>query len=160
MIEIERKFKVVGDFCKEATGLRRITQGYICAEQDRTVRVRMAGDEAFLTIKGPSDEKLRTRYEFEQKIPAADAQELIKLCTTGIIDKVRHYIPHGRHVWEVDVFHGDNEGLVIAEIELSSENETFELPSWVGDEVTDDKRYYNAMLSRMPYKLWRNESLE
>jgi CYTH domain-containing protein len=155
MIEIERKFRVSGDFLGEVAYSRRITQGYICAEQGRSVRVRISGDEAFLTIKGPSDEKFRSRYEFEQKIPVADAVELMKLCATGIIDKVRHYIPKGEHIWEVDVFHGDNEGLVMAEIELQSEDETFDKPSWIGEEVTADRRYYNSMLSQIPYNQWK-----
>jgi CYTH domain-containing protein len=146
---------VAGDFYHEVAYTRRITQGYICAERERTVRVRIAGDEAFLTIKGPADEKLWSRYEFEQKIPVKEAEELMKLCVTGVIDKVRHYIPSGKHVWEVDVFHGENEGLVIAEIELEAENETFDAPSWLGSEVTDDKRYYNAVLSQTPYNQWK-----
>ncbi|MDR1555760.1 MAG: CYTH domain-containing protein [Tannerellaceae bacterium] len=159
MIEIERKFKVAGDFSEEVAYSRRITQGYICAGQGANVRVRISGEEAFLTIKGPSDEKLWSRYEFEQKIPLPDAVELMKLCVTGLIDKVRHYIPKGGHVWEVDVFYGDNEGLVIAEIELSSENETFDKPSWIGEEVTSDKRYYNSMLSQIPYNQWKKNKL-
>jgi CYTH domain-containing protein len=155
MIEIERKFLVTGDFSREVSHSRHIMQAYICAEQGRTVRVRLSGDEAFLTIKGPSDRKLWSRYEFEQKIPAADAAELMKLCATGVIDKVRHYIPQGKHVWEVDVFRGDNEGLAIAEIELEREDETFGKPSWIGEEVTADRRYYNSMLARIPYNQWK-----
>ena len=159
MIETERKFRVTGDFSGEISHSRHIIQAYICAEQGRTVRVRISGDEAFLTIKGPSDGKLWSRYEFEQKIPPADAEELIKLRVTGIIDKVRHYVPRGEHVWEVDVFRGDNEGLVIAEIELASEDETFGKPSWIGEEVTADRRYYNSMLSRIPYNQWKTNQL-
>jgi CYTH domain-containing protein len=154
-IEIERKFRVTGDFQGEVRDSRRITQGYICVEQGRTVRVRISGDEAFLTIKGPSDEKFWSRYEFEQQISALDACELLKLCVSGVIDKVRHYVPAGKHTWEVDVFHGENEGLVVAEIELSSESETFELPGWIGEEVTSDRRFYNSMLSQTPYSRWK-----
>ncbi|MDR1644424.1 MAG: CYTH domain-containing protein [Tannerellaceae bacterium] len=157
MIEIERKFTVVGDFRAEAAYSRRIAQGYICADHERVVRVRIAGDEAFLTIKGPSDENHWSRYEFEQKIAPADAAELMKLCVAGIIDKTRHYIPGGKHLWEVDEFHGENEGLLIAEIELASENETFDRPSWLGEEVTSDPKYYNAMLSQQPYSRWEKE---
>jgi len=157
-IETERKFTVTGDFMKDVKSSKRITQGYICADPGRTVRIRMAGTEAFLTIKGPSDEKFWSRYEFEQKVSPADAEELIKLCVSGIIDKVRHYIPVGSHIWEVDVFQGDNEGLIIAEIELESENESFEMPGWVGEEVTTDRRYYNSMLSKMPYKQWKQNN--
>lgn len=154
-IETERKFTVIGDFTKDVQRTKRITQGYICAEQGRTVRVRIAGDEGYLTIKGPSDEKFWSRYEFEQPIPLQDAEELMKLCVSGIIDKVRHYVPFGKHVWEVDVFHGDNEGLIMAEIELSSEDEAFERPDWIGKEVSLDRRYYNSMLSKTPYCQWK-----
>lgn len=156
-IETERKFKVKGDFTKEVQSSKRIMQGYICADKGRTVRVRIAGEKAYLTIKGPSDEKFWSRYEFEQEIPLADAEDLMKLCISGIIDKVRHYIPAGNHVWEVDVFHGENEGLIMAEIELSSENETFERPDWLGEEVSLDNRYYNSMLSKMPYSQWKDK---
>jgi CYTH domain-containing protein len=155
-IETERKFTVIGNFEKDVRSSKRITQGYLCADPGRTVRVRIAGDDAFLTIKGPSDEKLWSRYEFEQQIPLADGEELMKLCISGIIDKVRHYVPVGKHVWEVDVFHGDNEGLIIAEIELESEHETIEIPGWAGVEVTTDRRYYNSMLSITPYSQWKD----
>ena len=147
-IEIERKFLVRGDFEKGVTYRKRIVQGYICAEKDRTVRVRKQGEECFLTIKGTSDKRGLSRYEFEQQIASTDADELLKLCLPGMIDKVRHWIPIGNHTWEVDVFQGKNKGLIIAEIELSSEDESFELPAWVGEEVTGDPRYYNAMLSK------------
>ncbi len=156
-IETERKFTVTGDFRKEVQSIKRIIQGYICADQGRTVRVRIAGEDGYLTIKGPSDEKFWSRYEFEQKIALADAQELMKLCVSGIIHKERHYIPAGEHMWEVDVFHGDNEGLVIAEIELQTEDEQFEIPAWVGEEVTSDRRYYNSMLSKTPYCKWKDK---
>ena len=149
--EIERKFLVKGDFEQAVTCKKRIVQGYICAEEARTVRVRIQGDECFLTIKSASNERGWSRYEFEQQITPADAEELIKLCLPGMIDKVRHWIQVGNHTWEVDVFQGDNQGLIMAEIELSSEEETFELPTWAGEEVTGDPRYYNAMLSQNPF---------
>jgi CYTH domain-containing protein len=149
--EIERKFLVRGDFAKEATCRKRIVQGYICAEKDRTVRVRIQGDECFLTIKSASNERGWSRYEFEQQIPPADAEELLKLCLPGIIEKIRHWVHVGNHVWEVDVFQGDNEGLVMAEIELSSEDESFEMPEWAGVEVTGNPGYYNAWLAQNPF---------
>jgi len=152
--EIERKFLVRGDFEKEVSCRKRIVQGYICAEKDRTVRVRIQGDEGFLTIKSASNERGWSRYEFEQQIPVSDAEELLKLCLPGIIDKVRHWIEVGNHTWEVDVFHGENEGLVMAEIELSSEDESFEIPEWAGKEVTGDPRYYNARLAKHPFTEW------
>jgi CYTH domain-containing protein len=154
-IETERKFTVTGVFPKDAGTAKQITQGYICADPGRTVRIRIAGDDAFITIKGPSDEKLWSRYEFERQIPLADGLELMKLCTCGVVSKVRYLVPAGKHVWEVDVFQGDNEGLVIAEIELESEQETVEIPCWAGAEVTADRRYYNAMLSKKPYNRWK-----
>ncbi|EJX02662.1 Uncharacterized conserved protein UCP016487, CYTH region [gut metagenome] len=150
-IEIERKFLVSGDFLHEATSSTRIVQGYICTEPGRSVRVRIRGDEAFLTIKGASDEKGLSRYEFETKIPIVDAERLMELCVSGVIDKVRYLVPKGNHTWEVDVFHGENEGLVLAEIELASEDEPFERPSWLGQEVSGDRRYYNSMLTIHPF---------
>lgn len=152
--EIERKFLVKGDFSRQVVSAERIVQGYICSQPGRTVRVRIRGGQGFLTIKGPSDEKGLSRYEFEQPISLADAEELLKLCEPGAIDKVRHLVPAGKHTWEIDVFHGDNEGLVLAEIELASEDEPFERPEWVGQEVSGDRRYYNSMLTKHPYKKW------
>ncbi|MDR0794578.1 MAG: CYTH domain-containing protein [Tannerella sp.] len=155
--EIERKFLVKGDFEKDVSCRKRIVQGYICAEKDRTVRIRIQGDEGFLTIKSAANEGGWSRYEFEQRISTVDADELLKLCLPGIIDKVRHYIHAGNHIWEVDVFHGENEGLVLAEIELSSEEESFELPVWAGEEVTGDSRYYNARLATEPFKQYTQQ---
>ena len=132
----------------------RIVQGYICSDASRSVRVRIREDKGFLTIKSATNERGWSRYEFEQPVALNDAEELLKLCLPGIIDKVRHWIHVGNHLWEVDVFHGDNEGLAVAEIELSSEEETFELPEWAGDEVTGDAKYYNAKLSQKPFKQW------
>ena len=154
-LEIERKFLVTGDFSRQVTSAQRIVQGYICSQPGRTVRVRIRGEEGFLTIKGASDEKGLSRYEFEQKIPLADAEELLKLCEPGAIDKVRNLVPAGKHTWEVDVFHGDTEGLVLAEIELESEDEPFGRPEWIGQEVSGDRRYYNSMLTKHPYREWK-----
>lgn len=156
--EIERKFLVKGDFSRLVSGSQRIVQGYICSQPGRTVRVRIRENEGFLTIKGASDENGLSRYEFEQKIPLTDAEELLKLCEPGVIDKVRNLVSAGRHTWEVDVFHGDNEGLLLAEIELSSEDEPFEQPDWVGQEVSGDRRYYNSMLTKHPYKEWKEST--
>ena len=150
--EIERKFLVTGDFSRQVTSAQRIVHGYICSQPGRTVRVRIRGEEGFLTIKGASDEKGLSRYEFEQKIPLADAEELLKLCEPGAIDKMRNLVPAGKHTWEIDVFHGENEGLILAEIELASEDEPFERPDWIGQEVSGDRRYYNSMLTKHPYK--------
>ena len=157
-MEIERKFLVKGDFEKDVLKQKRIVQGYICAEETRTVRVRIQGDEGFLTIKSPVNERGWSRYEYEQSLALNDAEELLKLCLPGVIDKVRYWIRVGNHMWEVDVFQGDNEGLIVAEIELSSEEETFELPPWVGEEVTGDAKYYNAVLSQKPFNQWQINS--
>ncbi|MDR0995821.1 MAG: CYTH domain-containing protein [Tannerella sp.] len=154
MIETERKFLVKGDFLSGAVASRRITQGYLCADSGRSVRVRISGEKAYITIKGPSDAKMWSRYEFEQAIPLNDAEALMRLCLPGLVDKVRYNVPFAGYTWEVDVFHGENEGLVVAEIELPSEETDFELPPWAGKEVTLDKRYYNSMLARQPYKSW------
>lgn len=153
--EIERKFLVEGDFSEKIFVSHRIVQGYICSEPGRTVRIRIRGEEGFITIKGPSDEKGLSRYEFEQRISLPDAEELLKLCEPGIIDKVRHLVHVGKNTWEVDVFHGENEGLVIAEIELFSEDEPFSTPEWLGKEVSGDRRYYNSMLAKLPYNKWK-----
>lgn len=157
--EIERKFLVKGDFLLEVASSQRIVQGYICSLPDRTVRIRIRGEEGFLTIKGASDEKGLRRYEFEQPIPLADAEELLKLCEPGTIDKVRHLITNGKHTWEVDVFHGANEGLILAEIELADEDEPFDKPAWLGNEVSGDRRYYNSMLTKQPYTEWNNKTI-
>lgn len=154
-MEIERKFLVRGDFSRDVSKAERIVQGYICSQPGRTVRIRICGEEGFLTIKGPSNDKGLSRYEFEQKILLADAEKLLELCEPGAIDKVRHLVPHEGHLWEVDVFHGANEGLVMAEIELGSEDEAFDKPEWLGEEVSGDRRYYNSMLTKHPYSEWK-----
>jgi CYTH domain-containing protein len=155
-METERKFLVSNQtFANEAFKTSRIVQGYLCADAARSVRVRICGEEAFLTIKGPTNERGWSRYEFEQSLSLTDAEELMKLCLPGTIDKVRHYVKAGDHIWEVDVFHGENEGLIVAEIELKSEEEVFEIPSWVAEEVSGDPKYYNMMLAGHPYTEWR-----
>lgn len=155
MLEIERKFLVKNlDFIALATAKNRIVQGYLNSTPERTVRVRIKGNKGFLTIKGKSNEAGTTRMEWEKEIDALDAEQLLTLCEKGAIDKIRHEIPVGNHTYEVDIFFGENEGLIMAEIELQSEDEAFEKPSWLGEEITSDKRYYNAYLSNNPYKTW------
>lgn len=155
MIEIERKFLVTSQaFKKEAFTQNRIAQGYLSSVPERTVRVRIKGAKGFLTIKGVSNESGLSRFEWEKEIPADEAAALLKLCEKGVIDKTRFEVKMGNHVFEIDEFHGENEGLVMAEIELESETETFEKPSWLGEEVTNDNRYYNSYLSKNPYKNW------
>jgi CYTH domain-containing protein len=153
-LEIERKFLVRGAFEHLVTRSTRLTQGYLTATPERTVRVRRAGAEAFLTIKGPLNATGMTRSEWEYPIPVADAEALLALCEPGIIDKTRHQVPCGPHTLEVDCFHGANEGLVLVEVELAHEQEPLTLPSWVGVEITGDPRYHNAMLARHPWRDW------
>ena len=152
--EIERKFLVSGEFRQDSPESYRIIQGYICSDQDRTVRVRVRGDKGFLTIKGRSSADGLSRYEWEKEIPVDEALMLLKLCGGGVIDKVRHLVPYEGHVFEVDVFHGMNEGLVVAEVELKSEDEEFSRPQWLGEEVTSDVRYRNSMLLKHPFTKW------
>lgn len=155
-LEIERKFLVCGDDYKQlAFGSSRIKQGYICSSHGRTVRVRLRGGCGYLTIKGPSDEKGMSRYEFEKEITLKEAEELFKICEPGVIDKTRYLVKSGSHTFEVDEFYGDNEGLVIAEVELQSEDEQFVKPHFIGKEVTGDRRYYNGHLRKYPYIIWR-----
>ena len=156
MIEIERKFLVnSNDFKTEAFNQNRIAQGYLSSVPGRTVRVRIKGNKGFLTIKGASNESGLSRFEWEKEIPLDEATELLKLCEEGIIDKTRFEVKMGKHILEIDEFYGENEGLVMAEIELNSETEAFEEPSWLGKEVTNDKRYYNSYLSKKPFKNWK-----
>lgn len=155
MVEIERKFLVLSDsYKKEAATQKRIVQGYLNSNPERTVRVRIKGDQGFLTIKGKSNDAGTIRMEWEKEIPLSDAEQLLTLCEKGAIDKIRYEIKSGIHTFEVDEFFGDNEGLTVAEIELSDENEAFEKPSWLGKEVTGDQRYYNSQLSNNPFKSW------
>jgi adenylate cyclase len=155
MIEIERKFLVTSEaFKKEAFAQNRIAQGYLSSVPERTVRVRIKGDKGFLTIKGASNESGLSRFEWEKEIPVDEAVALLKLCEKGVIDKTRFEVKIGNHIFEVDEFHGKNEGLIIAEVELKSETEAFEKPSWLGKEVTHDNRYYNSYLSKNPFTNW------
>lgn len=153
-LEIERKFLVAEGFKPSATIFFRISQGYLNSSPERTVRVRIKGDKGFLTIKGLSSENGVSRYEWEKEIPVSEAADLLRLCEPGIIDKTRYIIEADGHTFEVDEFHGNNEGLILAEIELSSEDEAFTKPSWLDKEVTGDARYYNSMLMKHPYKNW------
>lgn len=145
-IEIERKFLVKGEFRHLSTNNVSIRQAYLSVEKGRTVRLRILNNEAFITIKGSSGAGSFSRGEWEYAIPVKDAEELIDICLPGRINKTRYYVPAGKHTFEVDVFHGKNEGLIIAEIELESENEKFEKPEWLGEEVTGNPAYYNANL--------------
>lgn len=154
MQEIERKFLVVGAFKTQAFDSSHIVQGYICSAQGRTVRVRIRDDKGYLTIKGASNESGTSRYEWEQELPLEEAEELMKLCEPGVIDKTRYLVRSGNHVFEVDEFYGDNEGLIVAEVELKNEDECFEKPDFIGEEVTGDRRYYNSQLMKKPYKTW------
>ncbi len=151
--EIERKFLVRNDtWRRNATGTH-YRQGYLCTEPERTVRVRIAGDRGTLTIKGKTVGA--TRAEFEYDIPGKEAEQLLDtLCQRPLIEKVRYVLRDGSHTWEIDVFEGDNAGLVVAEIELQREDEAFERPNWLGEEVTDDPRYFNANLVQNPYDRW------
>ena len=152
--EIERKFLVCGNYKASAYKASRISQGYLCSDPARTVRVRLKDGKGFLTIKGAGDESGMSRFEWEKEISADDAKALLAICDPGVIDKTRHLVKVGGHTYEVDEFHGDNEGLTVAEIELSDEAEAFERPSWLGKEVTGDARYYNSALAKHPYKDW------
>ncbi len=153
--EIERKYLIRGDFRRRVTRGTRIVQGYLSSVMERAVRVRISGKRGYITIKGVSDKSGIERFEWEKKIPLKDAEELLKLCEPGIIEKTRYRVKCGRHIIEVDEFHGENEGLIVAEIELSSADESFEKPAWLGREVTGDQRYYNSYLSRNPYSGWK-----
>ena len=153
--EIERKFLVAGEFKASATGFLRITQGYLSSVPERTVRIRISGGKGFITVKGRSSDSGASRFEWEKEISAEEASRLLELCEPGVIDKTRYIVKVGESVFEVDEFYGDNEGLVVAEVELSAEDQAFERPGWLGEEVTGDSRYYNSMLMRNPYKNWK-----
>lgn len=155
-LEIERKFLVLNDdYKRQAYDSSRICQGYICRNHGRTVRVRIRGDRGYLTIKGPSNADGISRFEFEKEITLDEAKALMTLCEPGLIDKTRYLVKAGSHTFEVDEFYGDNAGLVMAEVELQSEDETFEKPDFIGQEVTGDRRYYNGHLSKNPYVNWK-----
>lgn len=152
--EIERKFLVKGEFKKFATAYIRIKQGYLSSVRGRTVRVRIKGDKGYLTIKGEAGDSGVSRYEWENEIPVDEAEELLALCEPGLIDKTRYLVPAGKFTFEVDEFYGENKGLIIAEIELKSESDTFPKTDWLGEEVTGDLRYYNSMLIKNPFTKW------
>lgn len=149
--EIERKFLVTGTKWRQGDSMR-LYQGYLSRAKERTVRVRLAGEKAFLTIKGIS--KGASRAEFEYEIPVVDAEQLLKLCDGPLIEKVRHVVVYKGLKWEVDEFFGENTGLVVAEVELEREDQPFEKPDWVGQEVTHDPRYFNSSLAINPYRTW------
>lgn len=154
-LEIERKFLVVGDSWRGRGLAQPMRQGYLCVDPDRTVRVRLAGERAWLTVKGRSHGSVRS--EFEVELPAEDASTMLdELCLQPILAKTRTRVMHGAHTWEVDEFFGENLGLVLAEIELASEHEAIELPEFVGEEVTGDLRYYNSSLLKSPFSRWKN----
>ena len=145
--EIERKFLITEGFSPDGEGTKYV-QGYLGEGHDSVTRIRISGDKAYLTIKGRNSGI--SRQEFEYEIPVNEAEELLKLCRKPLIEKTRYHVKVGNHVWEVDEFHGANEGLWLAEIELSDENESFDLPDWAGKEVTGDPRYYNVNLVQKP----------
>ena len=154
-LEIERKFLVKSEtFKQQATSQTRIVQGFLNTDPERTVRVRIRGEKGFLTVKGASNESGTTRFEWETEISVAEAANLIDLCEAGILEKVRFEVPLGKHTFEVDEFLGENKGLILAEVELSHEDERFERPDWLGQEVTGQVQYYNSQLSIKPYKEW------
>ncbi|MFK7832428.1 MAG: CYTH domain-containing protein [Winogradskyella sp.] len=155
MIEIERKFLVTSNAFKvEAFNSYTIKQGFLNSHKERTVRVRLKKDSGYLTVKGKSTENGLSRFEWEHKISLLEAENLLGLCEEGVIDKKRYNVKYGNHIFEVDVFFGDNEGLVLAEVELTAEDEQFEKPEWLGEEVTGDTKYYNSQLSKYPFQSW------
>jgi adenylate cyclase len=155
-IEIERKFLVTGTAWRQDAGVR-LSQGYLNRDKERTVRVRLAGTQAFLTIKGVT--RGASRAEFEYEIPVVDGEQLLKLCEGPVIEKIRRVIVHEGARWEVDEFLGDNAGLVVAEIELESEDQVFARPEWLAEEVTHDSRYFNSSLASHPYSQWTEKPL-
>ncbi|WP_405400395.1 CYTH domain-containing protein [Maribacter sp. Asnod2-G09] len=157
MIEIERKFLVKSDDYKsEATSKTRIVQGFLNTDPSRTVRVRIKGDLGFINVKGKSNKTGTSRFEWEKEISVEEAESLLKLCEKGILNKTRYEITIGNHVYEVDEFYDDNEGLTVAEIELNDENESFQKPAWLGIEVTGEVKYYNSQISKNPFRNWKD----
>lgn len=153
-MEIERKFLVKGDFKSSISKSERIVQGYLSSVPERAVRVRIKGEKGFLTVKGIGNDSGTSRYEWETEISTEDATNLLKICEPGVIDKTRYQVKAGHHTFEIDEFYGENQGLTVAEVELSSEDEDFEKPKWLGQEVTGDVKYYNAMLMKYPFTKW------
>lgn len=155
MTEIERKFLVKSEaFKDQAFNSYDIRQGFLNSAPERTVRIRLKNDKGLLTIKGKSSADGLSRFEWEKEIPKTDAEALLLLCENGIIDKTRYEVKVGNHTFEVDEFYGDNQGLIIAEVELNSKTDTFEKPDWLDEEVTGDIKYYNSNLSKLPFKNW------
>ena len=160
MIEIERKFLVTSEEFKEkAIANYTIAQGYLNTNPERAVRIRIKGDIGYITVKGKGSNSGMSRFEWEKEIPVDEAKQLLLLCENGVIDKTRFEVKSGQHLFEVDEFYGENQGLIIAEIELQSETELFEKPRWLGEEVTNDERFYNAYLNQNPFKNWKEEFL-
>ncbi|MCH4822364.1 CYTH domain-containing protein [Gramella lutea] len=156
MIEIERKFLVKSnDYKRESKKKTLFVQAYLNTHLERTIRIRISGDTALMTIKGKSSENGLSRFEWEKEIDVVDARELLKICEPGKIEKYRYEVDHGNHTYEIDEFLEDNQGLVLAEVELQDENETFIKPSWLGTEVTGSLEYYNSNLINKPYKNWK-----
>jgi len=150
-VEIERKFLVDGNSWRNGQGIR-ICQGYLNRDKERTVRVRLSGEKAFLTIKGMNSGATRAEYEYE--IPVSHAEELLKICDGPVLEKIRYVVDYNGIIWEVDEFLGENEGLIVAEVELKSEDQSFDRPDWIGSEVTADPRYFNSNLCSHPYCKW------
>ena len=155
MIEIERKFLVKNDnFKHEAIRALKMTQGYLSKDPMRTVRIRISGEQAFITVKGEASKSGASRFEWEKSILVEEAQHLIAMCLDGVINKITHYVQYENHLFEVDEFLDDNHGLIVAEVELDNENEVFKCPEWLGKEVTGKKKYYNSQLSQNPFRRW------
>ena len=156
--EIERKFLVKNEgFKVESFKQTRITQGYLSSVPERTVRIRVKGSRGYITIKGIGNHSGASRFEWEKEIPAQEVMDLMQIAEPGVIDKIRYQVQKGGYIWEVDEFYGENQGLIVAEIELQSEDESFEHPEWLGAEVTGDAKYYNSMLMKHPYSEWKVE---
>ncbi|WP_139957215.1 CYTH domain-containing protein [Flavicella sediminum] len=154
-VEIERKFLVkTNAFIKESYQKNHIEQGFLNSNKNRVVRVRIKDETSYLTIKGLTSKSGTTRFEWEKEIALEDGKQLLEICEQTIIQKIRYLVKHKKHVYEIDVFLGENEGLIVAEIELSSEDEHFEKPEWLGAEVTGITKYYNSQLSVQPFKNW------
>lgn len=159
-IEIERKFLVIGDYKPLVEGKIGIKQGYLSRNKNSTVRIRITNSKGFITVKGESDSTGRSRFEWEKEISRNEAELLLGLCEGHIIEKTRYVIDNGFHVYEIDEFEGKNKGLVMVEVELKSENEQFEMPPWMGKEVTNNPRYYNSYLSKHPFTEWKADDKE
>lgn len=156
-IEIEKKFLIKNmNFIRDSFKKIRITQRYLSSLPERSIRIRIGGDKAFITIKGKSNKTGMSRSEWEKDITVEDAQDLFKICEPGVIDKTRYLVKSGNHTIEVDEYYGENNGLIVAEIELLTEEESFEKPDWLGDEITGDTKYYNSYLMKHPYTKWKD----